>query len=313
MSVEKVWEELKIKNAKPSIQEVLESGKFLVSGEIGPPKGPDIEEVIENVDLLKDKVHAMNITDNQSSVMRYPSLATALIILERGGEPNLQVTCRDRNRMSLENEMLFAYTRGVRSVLCLTGDSVPTGDHKECKSVFDLESVQLLNMIRTMEEGNDLGGNEMNAPVKFYKGAIVTPESIPIEPQMIKFEKKVDAGAEWFQTQAIYDMDNFAKFMKTARQYPIKMQAGLVLLTSAGMAKYMNKNVPGVIVPDDLIEELSAAEKGKAIDVGISIMARHIKRIREEGLADGVHIMAIGKEGLVPRILEEAELDINAL
>ena len=313
MSVEKVWEELKIKNAKPSIQEVLESGKFLVSGEIGPPKGPDIEEVIENVDLLKDKVHAMNITDNQSSVMRYPSLATALIILERGGEPNLQVTCRDRNRMSLENEMLFAYTRGVRSVLCLTGDSVPTGDHKECKSVFDLESVQLLNMIRTMEEGNDLGGNEMNAPVKFYKGAIVTPESIPIEPQMIKFEKKVDAGAEWFQTQAIYDMDNFAKFMKTARQYPIKMQAGLVLLTSAGMAKYMNKNVPGVIVPDDLIEELSAAEKGKAIDVGISIMARHIKLIREEGLADGVHIMAIGKEGLVPRILEEAELDINAL
>ncbi|HEY5526086.1 MAG TPA: methylenetetrahydrofolate reductase, partial [Candidatus Anoxymicrobiaceae bacterium] len=203
MSVEKVWEELKIKNSKPSIQEVLESGKFLVSGEIGPPKGPDIEEVIENVDLMKDKVHAMNITDNQSSVMRYPSLATALIILERGGEPNLQVTCRDRNRMSLENEMLFAYTRGVRSVLCLTGDSVPTGDHKECKSVFDLESVQLLNMIRTMEEGKDLGGNEMNAPVKFYKGAIVTPESIPIEPQMIKFEKKVEAGAEWFQTQAI--------------------------------------------------------------------------------------------------------------
>ncbi len=177
MSVETVWKELGVKNAKPSIQEILESGKFLVSGEIGPPKGPDIEEVIEHVDLMKDKVHAMNITDNQSSVMRYPSLATAIIILERGGEPNLQVTCRDRNRMSLENELLFAYTRGVRSVLCLTGDSVPVGDHKEAKSVFDLESVQLLNMIRTMEEGNDLGGNEMNAPVKFYKGAIVTPEA----------------------------------------------------------------------------------------------------------------------------------------
>jgi methylenetetrahydrofolate reductase (NADPH) len=313
MSVEKVWEELKIKNAKPSIQEVLDSGKFLVSGEIGPPKGPDVEEVIEHIDLLKDKVHSMNITDNQSSVMRYPSLATALMILERGGEPNLQVTCRDRNRMSLENELLFAYTRGVRSVLCLTGDSVPVGDHKDAKAVFDLESVQLLNMIRTMEEGKDLGGNEMNAPVSFYKGAIVTPEAVPIEPQLIKFEKKVEAGAEWFQTQAIYDMDNFAKFMKIARQYPIKMQAGLVLLTSAGMAKYMNKNVPGVVVPDDLIEEMAGAEKGKAIDVGISIMARHIKRIREENLADGVHIMAIGKEGLVPRILEEAELDINAL
>jgi 5,10-methylenetetrahydrofolate reductase len=313
MSVETVWKELCVEHAKPSIQEVLESGKFLVSGEIGPPKGPDIEEVIHHVDLLKDKVHAMNITDNQSSVMRYPSLATALIILERGGEPNLQMTCRDRNRMSLENEALFAYTRGVRSILCLTGDSVPVGDHKDAKSVFDLESVQLLKMLRTMEEGMDLGGNEMNAPVKFYKGAIVTPEADPIEPQLIKFEKKVEAGAEWFQTQAIYDMDNFAKFMKTARQYPIKLQAGLVLLTGAGMARYMNKNVPGVVVPDDLIDELSAAEKGKAVDVGISIMARHIKRIREEKLADGVHIMAIGKEDIVPRIMEEAELDINAL
>ena len=313
MSVEKVWEELKIKNAKPSIQEVLESGKFLVSGEIGPPKGPDVEEVIEHIDLLKDRVHAMNITDNQSSVMRYPSLATALMILERGGEPNLQITCRDRNRMSLENELLFAYTRGVRSVLCLTGDSVPVGDHKDCKPVFDIESVQLLNMIRGMEEGNDLGGNEMNAPVSFYKGAIVTPEAIPLEPQLVKFEKKVEAGAKWFQTQAIYDMDNFAKFMKTARQYPVKMQAGLVLLTSAGMAKYMNKNVPGVFVPDNLIDEMSAAEKGKGADIGIKIMARQIKQIREENLADGVHIMAIGREDLVPRILEEAELDINKL
>jgi len=313
MSVDKVWAELKVKNAKPSIQEILESGKFLVSGEIGPPKGPDIEEVIEHVDLLKDKVHSMNITDNQSSVMRYPSLATALIILERGGEPNLQITCRDRNRMSLENELLFAYTRGVRSVLCLTGDSVPVGDHKDAKSVFDLESVQLINMIRAMEEGMDLGGNEMNAPVKFYKGAIVTPEALPLEPQLLKFEKKVEAGAQWFQTQAIYDMDHFAKFMKTARQYPVKLQAGLVLLTSAGMAKYMNANVPGVMVPQDLIDEMAASEKGKALDTGIKIMARHIKRIREEGLADGVHIMAIGKEGVVPRILEEAELDINSL
>jgi methylenetetrahydrofolate reductase (NADPH) len=313
MSVEAVWKELNIKHGGPSIQEVLDSGKFLVSGEIGPPKGPDVEEVIHHIDLMKDKVHSMNITDNQSSVMRYPSLATALMILERGGEPNLQITCRDRNRMSLENELLFAYTRGVRSVLCLTGDSVPVGDHKDAKSVFDLESVQLLNMIRGMEEGTDLGGNEMNAPVKFFKGAIVTPEADPIEPQLIKFEKKVEAGAQWIQTQAIYDMENFAKFMKTASQYPVKLQAGLVLLTSAGMAKYMNKNVPGVFVPDALIDEMAGAEKGKAIDVGIKIMARQIKQIREEKLADGVHIMAIGKEEVVPRILEEAELDITKL
>ena len=313
VGMDAVKKELKVNNAKPSIQEVLEAGKFLVTGEIGPPKGPDIEEMINHVDLLKDKVHAMNITDNQSSVMRYPSLATALIILERGGEPNLQVTCRDRNRMAIEADLLFAYTRGVRSVLCLTGDSVPVGDHKDAKSVFDLESVQLINLIRTMEEGRDIGGNEMNAPVKFYKGAIVTPEAVPLEPQLIKFEKKVEAGAQWFQTQAIYDMNNFAKFMEYARRFPVKIQAGLVLLTSAGMAKYMNKNVPGVFVPDPLIEEMAGAEKGKAIDVGISIMARQIKQIRSEGLADGVHIMAIGKEEVVPRILEEAELDISEL
>ena len=304
---------LGIVNKKPSIEEILDSGTFLVSGEIGPPKGPAIEEMIGHIDLIKDMVHAMNITDNQSSVMRYPSLATALIILEHGGEPILQVTCRDRNRMAIESDLLFAYTRGVRSVLCLTGDSVPVGDHKECKSVFDLESVQLLNLFRTMEEGNDMGGNEMNGPVKFFPGAIVTPEADPLEPQLIKFEKKVEAGARWFQTQAIYDMDHFGKFMKGAREYPVKVQAGLVLLVSAGMAKYMNKNVPGVFVPDELIDEMAASEKGKALDTGIRIMARQIKRIREENLADGVHIMAIGKEGVVPRILEEAELDINDL
>jgi 5,10-methylenetetrahydrofolate reductase len=302
-----------IKHEKPSIEEILNSGKFLVSGEIGPPKGPDIEEMKEHVELLKDRVHAMNITDNQSSVMRYPSLATALLIKEAGGEPILQVTCRDRNRMAIEADLLFAYTRGVRSVLCLTGDSVPVGDHKDAKPVFDIESVQLLNLIRTMEEGKDLGGNEMNAPVKFFKGAIVTPEAVPLEPQLIKFEKKVEAGAEWFQTQAIYDMNNFAKFMEKAREYPVKIQAGLVLLVSAGMARYMNGNVPGVFVPDDLIDEMASAEKGKALDTGIKIMARQIKQIREEGLADGVHIMAIGKEGVVPRILEEAELDITRL
>jgi methylenetetrahydrofolate reductase (NADPH) len=304
---------LSVEHDKPSIEEILKRGKFLVSGEIGPPKGPDIEEMIHHIDLIKDMVHAMNITDNQSSVMRYPSLGTALIILEHGGEPNLQVTCRDRNRMAIEADLLFAYTRGVRSVLCLTGDSIPVGDHKDAKPVFDMESVQLLNLIRTMEEGMDTGGNEMNAPVKFFKGAIVTPEAVPLEPQMVKFEKKVEAGAEWFQTQAIYDMDKFKEFMKTAREYPVKVQAGLVLLTSAGMAKYMNKNVPGVFVPEGLVDEMASAEKGKALDTGIAIMARQIKQIREEGLADGVHIMAIGKEDVVPRILEEAELDINEL
>lgn len=313
MSMEKVWAKLNVRHAKPSIEEVLNRGEFLVTSELGPGKGPDIDLLIGNIDLLKDLVHAMNITDNQSSVMRYPSLATAQIVLERGGEPNVQVTGRDRNRLALGSDFLFAYSRGVRSVLCLTGDSVTVGDHKEAKAVFDVDSVQMLHMISLMEQGRDLGGNELNAPVSFFKGAIVTPEANPIGPQLIKFEKKIEAGAQWFQTQAIFDLDNFREFMKGARQYPVKIQAGLLLLTSAGMARYMNSNIPGVRVPQELIDEMAAAESGRAVDVGIRIMARQIRQIREEGLADGVHIMAIGREHCVPRILEEAEIDIKAL
>ncbi len=303
------------KHAKPSIQEILESGTFLVTGEIGPPKGSNIDEMIHHIDLLKDKVHAMNITDNQSSVMRYPSLGTAILIKERGGEPNLQVTCRDRNRLAIEADLLFAYTRGIRSVLCLTGDSIPVGDHKDAKSVFDIESVQLLQLIRNMEEGKDLGGNELNEPVSFYKGAIVTPEANPIEPQMLKFRKKIEAGAQWFQTQAVYDMDNFKRFMEQARKIDdkVKICAGLVLLTGPGQIKYMNNNVPGVFVPENLAKEMEEAPKEERLATGIRICARQIRMCIDEKLCDGVHIMAIGKEDVVPQILEEAGVDITKL
>lgn len=302
-------------HVKPAIQEIMESGTFLVTGEIGPPKGTDIDEMIGHIDLLKDRVHAMNITDNQSSVMRYPSLATALIIKERGGEPNLQVTCRDRNRLAIEADLLFAYTRGIRSVLCLTGDSIPVGDHKDAKAVFDLESVQLLQLIRNMEEGKDSGGNELEGAVEFYKGAIVTPEADPIEPQMLKFEKKIEAGAQWFQTQAVYDMDNFKRFMEKARKIgdKVKICCGLVLLTSVGAIKYMNANVPGVFVPEDLAKEMEEAPKGERLNTGIRIMARQIRQLIDEKICDGVHIMAIGKEDVVPRILDEAGVDITKL
>jgi methylenetetrahydrofolate reductase (NADPH) len=303
------------KHVKPGIKEVMESGTFLVSGEIGPPKGTDIDEMIEHIDLLKDLVHAMNITDNQSSVMRYPSLGTALIIKEHGGEPNLQVTCRDRNRLAIEADMLFAYTRGIRSVLCLTGDSIPVGDHKEAKAVFDCESVQLLQIISNLEEGKDSGGNELQGGVEFYKGAIVTPEAIPIEPQMIKFEKKIEAGAEWFQTQAVYDMDNFKRFMEKARNIndKVKICCGLVLLTSPGAIKYMNANVPGVFVPPDLAKEMEDASKEERLNTGVRICARQIRQCIDEKLCDGVHIMAIGKEGVVPQILDEAGVDITKM
>ncbi len=289
-------------------REVLNSGKFVVTSEIGPPKGTNLEEMSHNIDLLKDKVDAINVTDNQSSAMRYPSLGGCLLVKDRGGEPILQMTCRDRNRLALQSDLLFAYSRGIRNVLCLTGDSIPVGDHKEAKGVFDLDSVQLLKTVRTMESGKDLGGNDLNGMVKFCAGAVVTPEAHPIEPQMHKFKKKVASGAEFFQTQAVYDLNNFRNFMQHARQYNVKIFAGIVLLVSAKMAQYMNANVPGIFVPQELIDELAGAEKGKALQKGIEIAGRMIRNIKDERICDGVHIMAIGKEKVVVEILAAAGL-----
>jgi len=292
----------------PSFREVLKSGKFVITSEIGPPKGTNIEKMLHHIELLKDEVDALNVTDHQSSVMRFPSIGGCLAIKEQGGEPILQVTCRDRNRLALQAEFLFAYTRGIRNVLCLTGDAVVVGDHKAAKGVFDLDSAQLLKTIRQMEAGKDLGGNDLDGTVEFCAGAIVTPEANPLEPQLIKFEKKIEAGAEFFQTQAIYDLDKFAKFMEYARQFPVKILAGIILLVSARMAKYMTDNVPGVSVPQNLIDELAAAPKGEAINKGIEIAGRMIATIKKESMCDGVHVMAIGKEEVVPSILKAAGL-----
>ena len=291
-----------------SFREVLKSGRFVVTSEIAPPKGTNMEKMLHHIDLLKDKVDALNVTDHQSSVMRFPSIGGCLAIKERGGEPILQVTCRDRNRLALQAELLFAYTRGIRNVLCLTGDAVVVGDHKAAKGVFDLDSTQLLKAIRQMESGKDLGGNDLDGTVEFCAGATVTPEANPIEPQLIKFEKKVEAGAEFFQTQAVYDLDKFAKFMQYARQFPVKILAGIILLVSAKMAKYMTENVPGVFVPQHLIDELAAAPKGEALKKGIEIAGRMVATIKKEAICDGVHIMAIGREEVVPDILRAAGL-----
>lgn len=291
-----------------SFKEALYSSDFIITSEIGPPKGTNLEKMLHHIDLLKDKVDAMNVTDHQSSVMRFPSIGGVLAVKERGGEPILQMTCRDRNRLALQAELLFAYTRGIRNVLCLTGDAVPVGDHKMAKGVFDLDSSQLLRTVRQLESGKDLGGNDLDGKVEFCAGAIVTPEADPLEPQLIKFEKKVDSGAEFFQTQAIYDLNNFRRFMDFARRFKVKILAGIVLLVSARMAKYMNNNVPGIFVPQALIDELSAVPKGEALKVGIEIAARMIKALKEESICDGVHIMAIGKEEVVPKILSVAGL-----
>jgi len=292
-----------------SLKEALNSGRFVVTSEIAPPKGTNIEKMRHHIDLLKDKVDGLNVTDHQSSVMRFPSIGGCIEIAEQGGEPILQMTCRDRNQMALQADLLFAHTRGIRNVLCLTGDAIPVGDHKTARGVFELDSVQLLMAVRQLESGKDLGGNDLDGAVEFYAGAIVTPEANPIEPQLIKFEKKVEAGAEFIQTQAIYDLENFRKFMEYARKFRVKVLAGIVLLVSARMAKYMNENVPGIFVPQDLIDEMAAAPKGEALSTGIGIAGRMIAELKRDSVCDGVHIMAIGKEEVVPDILAAAGLN----
>lgn len=294
--------------ANSLFEEKLSSNDFVVTTEVGPPKSVDISEMAHHVELLKDKVDAINVTDHQSSVMRFPSLGGAILVKELGGEPILQMTCRDRNRLALQADLLFACSRGITNVLCLTGDSVDVGDHKEARPVFDLDSVQLLKMIRTLESGTDMGGNELKVAPRFCIGASVHPEADFIEPQLVKFDKKVAAGAQFFQTQGIFDLASLRRFMQYASQFNVKVLAGIIVLSSAGMARYMNNNVPGIIVSQTIIDELAAVEKGKGLQKGIEIAARMIKTIKEENLCHGVHIMAVGNESVVPDILEAAEL-----
>lgn len=291
-----------------NFREVLESGEFTITAECGPPKGTDIKEMLEHARHLLGKIHGINVTDNQSAVMRIASLPVCRLLHEMGHDPILQMTCRDRNRLALQSDLLGAYILGIRNVLCMTGDHVSAGDHKSAKTVYDIESVQLLRVVDGLNHGKDMAGNDLKGPTKLFPGAVVTPESNPIEPQLIKFEKKIKAGARFFQTQAIYDIPKFRKFMKVARNFDVKILAGILLLKNAGMANYLNKFVPGITVPESLIEELKAAGKEEALDKGIDIVARQIRELKDDKVCDGVHIMAIGLENKVPVIMERAGL-----
>ncbi len=289
-----------------TVREAFESGEFVITGECGPPKGTDIKEMLHHAEGMLGLVHGVNVTDNQSSVMRIGSLPVCKLLRDMGHDPVFQITGRDRNRLAIQSDLLGAHILGIRNVLCLTGDGVQAGDHKEAKPVFDLESVQIIQVVESLNSGKDMAGNDLKGTTSLFAGAVVTPESSPIEPQLMKFEKKVRAGARFFQTQAVYDAENFKDFMKFARQFDTKVMAGLVLLTSAGRANYMNKFVTCVKVPQHLIERLKAAGKEKAIDTGIDIMCEFINEVKD--ICDGVHIMAIGKEELVPEIVKRAGL-----
>jgi len=289
------------------LSEALERGEFVVTGEIGPPKGTNIEKCLEDAEHLRGKVTAINVTDIQSAVMRFGGLATCHLLVERGLEPVFQVVCRDRNRLALQSDLLSAYALGIRNVLCLTGDHNVLGDHPDSKPVFDLEAVGLLQCVRTLCEGRDMAGNELDGAPEFFPGAVVAPASEPVEMQIIRMQKKIAAGARFFQTQAVYDVGQFAEFMEQVSGLGVPVLCGIVLLKSVGMARFMNANVSGVTVPEDVIARLKAdKKKTKSGQAAVEIAVDIINGVRD--ICQGVHIMPLGWDHLVPEIIERAGL-----
>jgi methylenetetrahydrofolate reductase (NADPH) len=290
-----------------SLQPLFEAGKFIITTEVGPPKGTDITELEEAAELLRGRVDAANVTDQQSSVMRLGSLPVCHMLKDKGLDPVFQITCRDRNRLALQSDLLNAWVLGVENVLSITGDLPALGDHPQAKPVYDLDSVQLLEVIGKLNGGHDMNGNELKGKPNLFPGAVVNPGAnteAALELQIIKMEKKIKAGARFFQTQAIYDPELFARFMKRVEGFRVPVLAGIIPLKSVGMARFMNKNVAGVFVPDGLIERMGAAED--KVKTGIAIAAELIKELKD--MCQGVHIMAIGWEKKVPLVLDAAGL-----
>ncbi len=290
------------------VTDLFKQGEFVVSAEVGPPKGINIDDLVEEAKKYLGKCAAINVTDNQSSVMRLGSLATCKILKDEGLNPIFQLACRDRNRIALQSDLLSAAALGIDNVLALTGDHTKMGDHPQAKPVFDLDSVSLLHAMSLMEQGTDLGGNPIvgEAP-SFAKGAVVSPCSDSVDAQLMKMERKVAAGAEYFQTQAVFEPEKFIEFMEKAKQFGKPVQLGIIIPKSVGMCRFMNANVAGVHVPEEMIEELKAdKEKTKAGITGVEIAARIIRECKP--YCEGVHIMSLGWESKIPGLLEQAGL-----
>lgn len=288
------------------ITELFDNGEFVVTAEVGPPKGIHIDHLVEEAKTYLSSITAVNITDNQSSVMRMGSLPTCVALKNAGLTPIFQITCRDRNRIGLQSDLLGAAMLGIDNILCLTGDHTTLGDHPGAKPVFDLDSVSLLHTVSQLEKGVDLGGNALvGEPPKFAKGAVVSPCSDSVDAQLAKMERKVMAGADYFQTQAVFEPEKFISFMEKAKQFGKPVQLGVIIPKSAGMAKFMNNNVAGIHVPQEMIDALAAdKERAKAGITGVEIAAKIIKECKP--YCQGVHIMALGWESKVPDLLKLA-------
>ena len=279
------------------ITDRFSKGEFVVTAEVGPPKGFHVDELVAEAKEYLSDIDAVNVTDNQSSVMRLSSLGFCKALKDAGLNPIFQ---------ALESDLLAAALFGIDNVLCLTGDHTKLGDHPGAKPVFDLDSVSLLHTVRELERGVDLGGNELvGEPPAFAKGAVVSPCSDSVDAQLAKMERKVMAGAEFFQTQAVFDPERFISFMEKAKQFGVPVQVGVIIPKNVGMVRYMSQNVAGIVVPDSIIDELKAdKEKTKAGVTGVEIAARIIRECRP--YCQGVHIMALGWEAKVPEILKLA-------
>ena len=282
--------------------EKLDSEKFLVTCELNPPKGVELGPLYEKAEMLGSRVDAFNVTDSAGSLMTMAPIGAAHLLQDKGVEPILQITCRDRNRLALQAELLAAHALGVSNLLCMTGDPPGGGDHPEAKAVFDLDGIELLRVASSLQSGRDFAGNDLKGAPSFCVGAVVNPGAPDLDVELRRMENKIESGAVFFQTQAIYDAGEFEKFMKKAGRFDVPILAGLIVLKSAQMARNLNANLPGVSVPDDIIRDMDQAESRAEKSVDIS--ARIVSEVRQ--MCRGVHIMAIGWEHQVPSILDAA-------
>jgi len=298
---------------KSNIERILSSGGFVVTSECGPPRGADAEVIRRKGALLQGVVDAVNVTDNQTSVVRMSSLSSCLILKEMGFDPILQMVCRDRNRIAIQSDLLGAAALGINNILCLSGDHQRFGDHPKAKNVFDMDSIQLIQTVRLMrDEGRFLSGEELKGRPMLFIGAAENPFADPFEIRALRLAKKVRAGVEFIQTQCIYNLARFERWMQMVRDMGLHERcaiiAGVTPLKSVGMARYMKTQVPGMDVPDEMIERLKGVAKEKQSEEGIKICVETIQRLKEIPGVRGIHIMAIEWEEKVREIAEQAGL-----
>jgi methylenetetrahydrofolate reductase (NADPH) len=293
------------------LEKILTSGHFAFTGELGPPRGSNAEVVRKKAGHLRGIVDAVNITDNQTGVVRMASWAACLLAIQEGLEPNFQMVCRDRNRLAMQSDILGAYTHGIRNMLCLSGDHQQFGDHPMSKGVYDIDSIQLISTVKKMrDEGKFINGEPIDEPPKIFIGAAANPFAEPFEWRVHRLAKKISAGVDFIQTQCIYDMKRFREWMRQADELGLtekaSILAGITPLKSGGMARYMAKNVSGIIIPDEIIDRMVKAKK--PADEGIQLCVEQIQELREIKGVRGIHLMAIEWEHRVPEIAERAKL-----